>query len=664
MEDEAEVELLDQHLLKTRQITLRMTSVLSKFDSRLIKLEKSIGPLYSSTSSLTRLATNIDATLESIRGVKSERGIEAEESIILRGPRMGELNIYIDAIEKLNKNILFQGDNDPEGNIHDSARLLETGTKKLCQLFTSLISSSSPPPTSALNNLSASLSTPPFPHATLQSLLPLISTLRSLPNPSTHPSHPSSSSILATLKEATGTYVDIRGKWARAALEGGGNVLDRVSSSAEGEGGVVFRAWFEGLVNIAADEYDLLQSLSPLPPLLPSSYSTLLSPLISSFTSSLNALTGYLKAPPRLSLTPGTKHNSTFLALDIYSTLTDLQPEWDDILAKPSNNNLGGGANNGVKEMKEIIQSSGLRGIVLRSFPELLVDIQTSVGGMKDGGTGVADITYSTVKYLTLLPSHQPQIQSALLTLGDGNWKMGAGMKSSMKKSGNQGNVGGGKEEGVVLLEHYTYDIIQTLVQTLTSLTHKRPPNPGSSTPSLPPSTPLAPSQSTFASPSLSSIFLLNNIHHLRSTLLLSPQSPIDDLLSPQTQDLLNSSYRTSKAEYLATNFSYLLSFLSDDGKSGGKGLKEKFTRFFDVLDEVYERHRVARVLPDSGGGGEGEEEREARGDLGDEVVRLVVPQFERFVGRGKEREFSKNPSKYIKMTPDEVERKLRDMYR
>ncbi|KZS97344.1 hypothetical protein SISNIDRAFT_437342, partial [Sistotremastrum niveocremeum HHB9708] len=57
MEDEAEVELLDQHLLKTRQITLRMTSVLSKFDSRLIKLEKSIGPLYSSTSSLTRLAT-------------------------------------------------------------------------------------------------------------------------------------------------------------------------------------------------------------------------------------------------------------------------------------------------------------------------------------------------------------------------------------------------------------------------------------------------------------------------------------------------------------------------------------------------------------------------------------------------------------------------------
>lgn len=28
---------------------------------------------------------DIDATLESIRGVKSERGIEAEESIILRG---------------------------------------------------------------------------------------------------------------------------------------------------------------------------------------------------------------------------------------------------------------------------------------------------------------------------------------------------------------------------------------------------------------------------------------------------------------------------------------------------------------------------------------------------------------------------------------------------
>lgn len=46
--------------------------------------------------------------------------------------------------------------------------------------------------------------------------------------------------------------MDVRGRWARAALEGGGNVLDRVSSSAEGEGGRVFRGWFEGLVNIAA----------------------------------------------------------------------------------------------------------------------------------------------------------------------------------------------------------------------------------------------------------------------------------------------------------------------------------------------------------------------------------------------------------------------------
>lgn len=56
MDDEAaDIELLEQHLNKTSQISQRMTSILSKFDTRLVKLEKSILPLHNSTQSLTRL---------------------------------------------------------------------------------------------------------------------------------------------------------------------------------------------------------------------------------------------------------------------------------------------------------------------------------------------------------------------------------------------------------------------------------------------------------------------------------------------------------------------------------------------------------------------------------------------------------------------------------
>lgn len=60
MEDEAaDIELLEQHLIKTSNISQRMTSILTNFDSRLIQLEKSILPLHKSTQSLTKLAESM-----------------------------------------------------------------------------------------------------------------------------------------------------------------------------------------------------------------------------------------------------------------------------------------------------------------------------------------------------------------------------------------------------------------------------------------------------------------------------------------------------------------------------------------------------------------------------------------------------------------------------
>jgi exocyst complex component 7 len=79
-------------------------AILTKFDSRLVKLEKSILPLHNSTQKLTRLAESerfyepvsdfyllyiygdIESTLQSIDKVASnQEGIAAEEALILRG---------------------------------------------------------------------------------------------------------------------------------------------------------------------------------------------------------------------------------------------------------------------------------------------------------------------------------------------------------------------------------------------------------------------------------------------------------------------------------------------------------------------------------------------------------------------------------------------------
>ncbi|KAH9020400.1 hypothetical protein EDB85DRAFT_530385 [Lactarius pseudohatsudake] len=74
-----------------------------------------------------------------------------------------------------------------------------------------------------------------------------------------------------------------------------------------------------------------------------------------------------------------------------------------------------------------------------------------------------------------------------------------------------------------------------------------------------------------------------------------------------------------------------------DREKLGGAGKAgtEKFTRFFDLLDEIKERHQLARVL---------EDDEEQRALLEDEVAELVVPSLQRFTQKMRE-EFSKNYS-------------------
>lgn len=136
-----------------------------------------------------------------------------------------------------------------------------------------------------------------------------------------------------------------------------------------------------------------------------------------------------------------------------------------------------------------------------------------------------------------------------------------------------------------------------------------------------------------------SSVFLLNNISHLRKQLLIQPKDDsILALLSPSTSEALNSAFRTAKAGYFDLNFSPLMQIFTDDpkDKSNKAAAKEKFTRFFDLFDELIERHRFAMVL---------EDDEEGRREIGDEIVMLVVPSFQRFTQKQKDKEFSKSKS-------------------
>ena len=232
------------------------------------------------------------------------------------------------------------------------------------------------------------------------------------------------------------------------------------------------------------------------------------------------------------------------------------------------------------------------------------------------------------MQYLSRIPDVQDVVGSALAQLGDGNWKMGDGRQVGKKTKTSSVDI---KEK--VLIEHFvcafrslcfshmihpfTDDVLHTLIATLTAIsrTQRRPP--------------------------FGSVFLLNNVSHLHSHLLLRPTNPnTPSLLSKPTSNFLTSSWRTAKAGYFDANFSPLMQALADDtrDKTSGSGYKaaakEKFTRFYDLFDEVAERHRMARVL---------EEDSEGRSAVGEEVVKLIVPSLQQFMQKQKEKEFSKS---------------------
>ncbi len=123
-------------------------------------------------------------------------------------------------------------------------------------------------------------------------------------------------------------------------------------------------------------------------------------------------------------------------------------------------------------EFRDGLQS--LRNVCLRSFPEFLADVK--MASMSKGGelgTTLADFVVSvrvfvfilhtllivrqTVKYLDRIPEVQSAAGAALLTLGDGNWKMGEGVQV-----GKASKLGEGDEH--VILEHYVCECGHSLM--------------------------------------------------------------------------------------------------------------------------------------------------------------------------------------------------------
>lgn len=179
-------------------------------------------------------------------------------------PQPDQLDAYTDALERLNASIAF---GSAEENQRDTvglplpsasilsrppffsfqARLVETGAKKLAQLFTKLVASGSTGSHLAGSDFQYSQ----FPRDELAILLPLVRVLRALPLPATHPSHLAAATILSSLKEAQRGYAEMRGSWARKCLEVyGRRVIDRAETTDGVASGRELGKWTSDLLSV------------------------------------------------------------------------------------------------------------------------------------------------------------------------------------------------------------------------------------------------------------------------------------------------------------------------------------------------------------------------------------------------------------------------------
>lgn len=125
--------------------------------------------------------------------------------------------------------------------------MIETGAKKLAQLFTKTVASGSSGNPPAGSDFQFS----PFPRDALASLQLLVKFLRALPLPATHPSHPAATAILSTLKEAQRGYAEMRGNWGRKCLElYGRRVVDRAETTDGVSAGREFGQWTSNLLEV------------------------------------------------------------------------------------------------------------------------------------------------------------------------------------------------------------------------------------------------------------------------------------------------------------------------------------------------------------------------------------------------------------------------------
>ncbi|XP_077499953.1 exocyst complex component 7 [Amblyomma americanum] len=141
------IKLFQEALAKSSQLSKGMCSILSSFDERLMKLERTILPVYHETGNLQRRQENIERTLAQLEEVVQLYGVsQMAKPKISQGPSDQNLSTFLEAIEQVEKARDYFEQNSPhniEANLLE--QLFNEGVASLQAEFEALLSRHSRP---------------------------------------------------------------------------------------------------------------------------------------------------------------------------------------------------------------------------------------------------------------------------------------------------------------------------------------------------------------------------------------------------------------------------------------------------------------------------------------------------------------------------------------
>ncbi|KAM5274161.1 exocyst complex component 7 isoform 6-T6 [Ctenodactylus gundi] len=139
-QEEETLSFIRDSLEKSDQLTKNMVSILSSFESRLMKLENSIIPVHKQTENLQRLQENVEKTLSCLDHVISYYHVANDTEKIIREGPTGRLEEYLGSMAKIQKAVEYFQDNSPDSPELNKVKLLfERGKESLESEFRSLM---------------------------------------------------------------------------------------------------------------------------------------------------------------------------------------------------------------------------------------------------------------------------------------------------------------------------------------------------------------------------------------------------------------------------------------------------------------------------------------------------------------------------------------------